>query len=289
MHLRAYGDRKTMNRRSELGGQHQPRLEPIAFRVNATRLQRGDHSPILDDSPFISAASQRRLTNFFGTLAHFARSLRPRTAGRERKTKDEKRKTAEGHGCAGWRAPLPFFILRFTFFVKLPRVSETTASSVTCNHCGAPLAIQPSTRFVTCTHCGSRLEIHRSGAALFTEVLESIDQRTKEIAQDVDVIRRQNEVERLDREWAMRREALMVRTKSGTETPSIAGGIIGAVLGVGFGIFWIAMSSNAGAPASFRSSASSSSSSASSAASARSRKPRAIPTNNSVTNRRTPA
>jgi transcription elongation factor Elf1 len=148
-----------------------------------------------------------------------------------------------------WHRPLSFFVFRFSFFVKLTRVPDVTATSVTCNHCGAPLAIQPSTRFVTCTHCGSRLEIHRSGAALYTEVLDAIDQRTKEIAQDVDVIRRQNEVERLDREWAMRREELMVRTKSGAKTPTVAGGVIGAVVAVVFGIFWIGMSSTAGAPA----------------------------------------
>lgn len=126
---------------------------------------------------------------------------------------------------------------------------DVTATSVTCNRCGAPLAIQLSTRFVHCTHCGSRLEVHRSGTALYTEILDAIDRRTNEIAQDVDVIRRQNEVERLDREWAMRREELMVRTKRGAETPTVAGGVIGAVIAVGFGIFWMTITAQAGAPA----------------------------------------
>ena len=129
-------------------------------------------------------------------------------------------------------------------------MSDITAASLTCNHCGAPLDVPPGTRFVTCAHCGSRLEIHRSGNALYTEVLEAIDQRTQEIAQDVDVIRRENEIERLDREWQMRREELMVRTKrGGAQTPSVAGGIVGAVFAIGFGIFWMIMTSRGGAPA----------------------------------------
>ena len=129
-------------------------------------------------------------------------------------------------------------------------MSEITATTVTCNHCGAPLDIQPATRFVTCAHCGSRLEIHRTGNALYTEVLGAIDQRTKEIAEDVDVIRRQNEVERLDREWQLRREELLVRTKNGgAHKPTVAGGVIGAVIAVAFGIFWMTITSQQGAPA----------------------------------------
>ena len=121
-------------------------------------------------------------------------------------------------------------------------MSDVTASTVTCNHCGAPLDVPPGTRFVTCAHCGSRLEIHRTGNAVYTEVLEAIDQRTKEIAQDVDVIRRQNEVERLDREWQMRREELMVRGKRGSaSTPSAAGGVIAIVIALIVGIFWMSM------------------------------------------------
>ena len=127
-------------------------------------------------------------------------------------------------------------------------MSEITAASVTCNHCGAPLDVPSGTRFVTCAHCGSRLEIHRTGNALYTEVLEAIDQRTQEIAQDVDLIRRQNEIERLDREWQMRREELMVRTKRGAQTPSVVGGIVGAVFAIGFGIFWMIVTSRGGAP-----------------------------------------
>ena len=130
--------------------------------------------------------------------------------------------------------------------------TTTTATTVTCNRCGAPLAIADSTRFVNCTYCGARLEVHRNGNALYTAVLDAIDQRTKEIAADVEVIRRQNEIERLDREWAMRREDLMVRGKDGSAAkPSVIGPVIGMLIAVVFVGFWSISAANAGAPGFF--------------------------------------
>ena len=124
--------------------------------------------------------------------------------------------------------------------------------SVACNHCGAPLDVGADTRFVTCGHCGAKLEVHRTGSSLYTQVLEAIDQRTARMEQDLDVIRRQNEVERLDREWMMRREQFLTRNKDGsTSPPSAIGGVIGAVVAVIFGVIWIGGASSAGAPAPF--------------------------------------
>src|SRR4051812_38004772 len=111
--------------------------------------------------------------------------------------------------------------------------SPTTAlSSVACNHCGAPLEVGPTTRFVTCAHCGSKLEVHRTGSSMYTEVLEAIDQRTQKMAQDLEYIKRQSEIDRLDRDWAMRRDSYMVRnSKSGrVSEPSMAGSLIGAII-----------------------------------------------------------
>jgi hypothetical protein len=125
----------------------------------------------------------------------------------------------------------------------------TEVTSVTCNHCGAPLQVPDSTRFVTCSHCGSQLEIHRSGNVVYTEVLERIEQRTERIAEDVSEIRRQNEVERLDREWQMRRDTLLVRDKNGNVSePSGAGSMIGAGFAAIFGIIWTIVATSAGAP-----------------------------------------
>jgi hypothetical protein len=123
-------------------------------------------------------------------------------------------------------------------------------STVACNHCGAPLELGPTTRFLTCTHCGAKLQLHRSGNALYTEVLEAIDQRTRAMAQEMDDIRRQNELARLDREWMLRRDPLMVRGKhGGTSVPSAPTSIFGAIIGTVFGIVWTVATASTGAPA----------------------------------------
>jgi hypothetical protein len=125
-------------------------------------------------------------------------------------------------------------------------------TSVSCSHCGAPLQVPDTTHFVTCSYCGTRLEVHRSGNAVYTEILADIDQRTQQIASDVDTIKRQNEIERLDREWQMQREGLLQRDKYGRASePSAVGGMIGSVIAVVFGVIWMIVASSSGAPGFF--------------------------------------
>jgi hypothetical protein len=101
---------------------------------------------------------------------------------------------------------------------------------VNCNHCGASLEIPQGARFVTCRYCNSQLQIHRTDSTVTTEVLQRIDQNTATMAQDLQVIRHESEVERLDREWQLRQAELLVRDKHGSASPpSAAGGILSAV------------------------------------------------------------
>ena len=110
---------------------------------------------------------------------------------------------------------------------------------VTCNHCGASLEISDGARFVTCRYCNSQLEIKRTESTITTQVLHRIDENTASMAQDLHALRRESELERLDREWNQRRAALMIKDKHGNQTtPTTAGGIAGAfIMGV-FGLFW---------------------------------------------------
>ncbi len=124
--------------------------------------------------------------------------------------------------------------------------------SVTCDNCGAPLEIPKRTRYVTCSYCSSRLQVHHTGNAVYTEVLEAIEQATTAIAEDVETLKLQSELDRLDREWMMEKESYTVRGKDGEyNVPSAAGGIIGGAVAVVFGIFWIGMASSMGAPGFF--------------------------------------
>ena len=113
---------------------------------------------------------------------------------------------------------------------------------VVCNHCGAPLEIGEATRFTTCAHCGSRLAVHHTGSARFTELVE-------EVADGLETIRLQNELERVDREWAMEQERLAIQNNDGVRQPPSAGGsLIALVLGGAFVCFWIVMATKIGAP-----------------------------------------
>ena len=76
---------------------------------------------------------------------------------------------------------------------------------VTCNHCGASLQVPPAARFVTCRYCNSQLEIKRNESTITTEVLQQINQNTASMAEDLHAIRRETEIERLDREWNQKR------------------------------------------------------------------------------------
>jgi hypothetical protein len=124
--------------------------------------------------------------------------------------------------------------------------------SVNCNHCGATLEVDEETRFVTCNYCHSRLGIQRTGSAAFTQVLEKLEQQTGQIAGNLKVIELQNELDQLDREWAMSRENLMVSGRDGARSePSMAGGVMTIVIGVAGGVAWMVFTAGHGAPGFF--------------------------------------
>ena len=110
---------------------------------------------------------------------------------------------------------------------------------VNCNHCGASLQIPAAARFVTCRYCNAQLQIHRSESTITTEVLQRIDQNTASMAQDLQAIRRESEIERLDREWQLRESQLLTRDKDGsTSKPSRTSAIIVGLVVAGVGTVW---------------------------------------------------
>ena len=136
-------------------------------------------------------------------------------------------------------------------------------TSVTCNNCGGALQISDSARFVTCRYCNAQLEIKRNQSAIATEVLNRIDQSTAHMADDLSAIRRESELERLDREWSLRRENLLIRRKNGTSAAPaatigyimiVSGGVLGLVGFIMFSLFatvFAALIHGSGAPGIF--------------------------------------
>ena len=102
--------------------------------------------------------------------------------------------------------------------------------TVSCNSCGAPLKVGTQVRFVTCQFCNTQLEIKRSDSSIFTEQIERIAGNTAQMAQDLEAIKLQNEIERLDRE-----SAAGSSQSSGRAGP---GGRGGGVFGLAFAIFF---------------------------------------------------
>lgn len=125
-------------------------------------------------------------------------------------------------------------------------------TKVCCQGCGADLDVDEGIRFVTCNFCGARLEIVHDDTVTHSKLLEKIGQQTDAMADDLKVIRLQNELEQLDREWQVDSQRFMVSDKHGhTRPPSAIGGLFMAVVGVAFGIFWISQATRMGAPGIF--------------------------------------
>jgi hypothetical protein len=102
--------------------------------------------------------------------------------------------------------------------------------SIRCNSCGAPLEAGAQARYITCKFCNSQLEIKRTASSVFTEEISKIARTTERMAENLEAIKLQNEIEMLDRESAAAAMS-QVAQKGG-------GGKSGGVLALGFCIFF---------------------------------------------------
>lgn len=118
--------------------------------------------------------------------------------------------------------------------------------TVTCGGCGAPLAIPENVEYVACRFCQAQLHVQRNQSVVFTEVLQSLQQQTERLADNTEILRLQNEIALLDREWDQRTAELMVHGKNGRvsvpdKTSAVVGGAFIAVFGLGWTCFAGAM------------------------------------------------
>lgn len=95
-----------------------------------------------------------------------------------------------------------------------------------CNNCGADLKINPKIKFFNCTFCNSSLTIKTSGNIAYTEVIEDIKANTEELLINSETILIEKEIERLDREWAIKREKYRLTNDNGGSLPNSNTGII---------------------------------------------------------------
>ena len=123
-------------------------------------------------------------------------------------------------------------------------------TKVCCQGCGADLQVDETIRFATCNYCHARLEIVHDPTVTHSRLLETIGRTTERMAGNLRVIELQNDLERLDREWADRRETFMVTGKNGHRSiPTEAGSMIGGVFMVIMGVVVLVVTMNIGGPA----------------------------------------
>ena len=118
-----------------------------------------------------------------------------------------------------------------------------------CIHCGATLKVAQDATHLCCQYCKAELLVVRDGGEITTQMLGEMQE---DLGQKLDILRAQNELERLDREWAIERETFMVSNQHGArKIPSSAGSLIGGLFAAGFGIIWTVIASSSGAPGIF--------------------------------------
>lgn len=105
-----------------------------------------------------------------------------------------------------------------------------------CQGCGATLPVESGIRFLTCNYCHARLEIVSDEASTHTKLLEGLDQRTRKIEREVEVIRLQGELKHLDEAWAKYEARVDPRDEKGRSNGSGGGmmalGLVGLTGGV---------------------------------------------------------
>lgn len=125
-------------------------------------------------------------------------------------------------------------------------------TKVCCQGCGASLEIDESIRFLTCNYCHARLEVVHDTSTTHTKLLEALDQRTESMARDIRVLKLENELERLDRDWEATRQAMLVRGKHGSVSePSATNATFGGVITIVAGLAWMIFTAASPAPAIF--------------------------------------
>ena len=118
-----------------------------------------------------------------------------------------------------------------------------------CIHCGATLRVAQDAAHICCQYCKAELIVVREGGEITTQMLGEMNEN---LGQKLDVLRVQNELERLDREWTLQRESYMVSNQDGVRSiPTSAGSVFGGLVTAVAGVVWTVITSSHGAPAFF--------------------------------------
>lgn len=132
------------------------------------------------------------------------------------------------------------------------RCQEMKLLALNCNQCGAPLEVPTKAKYVTCNFCSAQLSVQRTDKVAYTEAIEEIQERTRQMSEDLKYLKKQSAVKDLDRSWRRRREQFMVRSNQGELSIPRKGTAIGVGASTTIaGLLWMGFAANMGAPAFF--------------------------------------
>jgi LSD1 subclass zinc finger protein len=117
-------------------------------------------------------------------------------------------------------------------------VAMPELETVRCGGCGAPLEVPSGATFVTCRFCNTPLRVQRNESVVFTEVLQSLEEKTDRLLATTEILRLESELHRLDRQWDRDSAQLMIKEEDGTRQPSRTAVAFAAPLVIAFGVAW---------------------------------------------------
>jgi len=89
-------------------------------------------------------------------------------------------------------------------------------TKVACQSCGANLTLDDSIRFVTCGYCSAQLEIVHDSSTIHSKILEDIVKRQNAVEAELNILRIEREIRRIERGWESYRQNLSSRAKDGS-------------------------------------------------------------------------
>ena len=100
-------------------------------------------------------------------------------------------------------------------------------TKVACQSCGANLNIDESIRFVTCGYCSASLEIVHDPSAVYSKLLEDVVKRQDAVEDELNILRIERKIQRLEAEWESFRQSVCSKEKDGSLVePNKAGPIL---------------------------------------------------------------
>ena len=111
-------------------------------------------------------------------------------------------------------------------------------TKVACQSCGANLNIDESIRFVTCGYCSASLEIVHDPSAVYSKLLEDVVKRQDAVEDELNILRIERKIQRLEKEWENFRQNVCSKEKDGNLTePNKAGPVFFGICALVIGLF----------------------------------------------------